>query len=44
MATLKLLEPNPNGNKIINEYLANKLDWDKFDDETYEYLEKVLGV
>lgn len=44
MTTLKLLEPNPNGNKIINEYLANKLDWDKFDDETYEYLEKVLGV
>jgi hypothetical protein len=32
MATLKLLEPNPNGNKIINEYLANKLDWDKFDE------------
>jgi hypothetical protein len=24
--------------------LANQLDWDKFDDETYEYLEKVLGV
>ncbi len=23
---------------------ANQLDWDKFDDETYEYLEKVLGV
>ena len=44
MKTLKVLEPNPNGNKIINEYLANQLDWDKFDDETYEYLEKVLGV
>ncbi|NJL84145.1 MAG: ImmA/IrrE family metallo-endopeptidase [Chloroflexaceae bacterium] len=41
---LKKLEPIPNGDKIINEYLANQLDWDKFNDETYEYLEKVLGV
>jgi hypothetical protein len=44
MAALKVLEPNPNGHKIINKYLANQLNWDKFDNETYEYLEKVLGV
>ncbi|OKH44162.1 hypothetical protein NIES2101_29085 [Calothrix sp. HK-06] len=32
------------GQQIINEYLADKLDWDKFNDESYEYLEKALGV
>jgi IrrE N-terminal-like domain len=30
--------------QIINKYLADKLDWDKFSDESYEYLEKALGV
>lgn len=44
MSALKILEPNPNGDKIINDTLANQLDWDTFNDETYEYLEKVLGV
>nr|CAO89464.1 unnamed protein product [Microcystis aeruginosa PCC 7806] len=31
---------------LMNIWLisCNKLDWDKFDDETYEYLETVLGV
>ncbi|BAQ63220.1 predicted Zn peptidase (plasmid) [Geminocystis sp. NIES-3708] len=38
------LYPDDNGQKLINEYLANKLDWDKFDDDNYEYLEQVLGV
>lgn len=37
------LDPNPNSPQMINEYLANQLDWDKFNDETYEYLEKVLS-
>ncbi len=32
------------GQQIINKYLAEKLDWDKFSDESYEYLEKALGV
>jgi hypothetical protein len=32
------------GQQIINKYLAEKLDWDKFNDESYEYLEKALGV
>lgn len=32
------------GAKYINEYLTDKLDWDKFDDDNYEYLEQVLGV
>ncbi|MDB9450938.1 ImmA/IrrE family metallo-endopeptidase [Dolichospermum circinale] len=41
---LETLDPLVNGQKIINEYLAKKLDWDKFNDESYEYLEKVLGV
>ncbi len=36
--------PGANGQQIINQYLAEKLDWDKFDDDSYEYLEKVLGV
>ncbi|MGF1933758.1 MAG: ImmA/IrrE family metallo-endopeptidase [Nostoc sp. ChiQUE02] len=30
--------------QIINEYLADRLDWDNFNDENYQYLEKVLGV
>ncbi|MEA5551659.1 ImmA/IrrE family metallo-endopeptidase [Anabaena cylindrica UHCC 0172] len=41
---LEKLDPLANGQQIINEYLAEKLDWDKFNDESYEYLEKVLGV
>jgi len=41
---LSKLESNEDGDKIINEYLANQLDWDKFNDETYEYLERVLKV
>ncbi len=41
---LDKLEPSANGQQIINQYLADKLDWDKFDDDSYEYLEKVLGV
>jgi hypothetical protein len=41
---LNKLEVSVNGHKIINQYLADRLDWDRFDDETYEYLEKVLGV
>ncbi|PSB01539.1 ImmA/IrrE family metallo-endopeptidase [Merismopedia glauca] len=35
---------HPNGQQIINKYLADRLDWDRFDDDSYEYLEKVLGV
>jgi len=38
------LNPHDNGDKIINEYLAKQLDWDKFNDETYQYLERVLKV
>ena len=30
--------------KDINYYLADKIDWDKFSDESYEYLEKSLGL
>ena len=30
--------------KDINYYLADKIDWDKFSDESYEYLEKSLGI
>ena len=30
--------------KNINYYLADKIDWDKFSDESYEYLEKSLGL
>ncbi|GBF79203.1 ImmA/IrrE family metallo-endopeptidase [Aphanothece sacrum] len=41
---LNTLDHETNGQKIINEYLADRLDWDKFNDESYEYLEKVLGV
>jgi Zn-dependent peptidase ImmA (M78 family) len=41
---LEKLDPLSNGQQIINQYLADKLDWDKFNDESYEYLEKVLGV
>jgi hypothetical protein len=41
---LKKLYPSANGQEIINQYLAERLDWDKFDDDSYEYLEKVLGV
>ncbi|BAZ11932.1 hypothetical protein NIES4071_37600 [Calothrix sp. NIES-4071] len=32
------------GQQVINKYLADKLDWDKFSDESYEYLERALGV
>ena len=42
-ALLKLT-PHDDGDKIINEYLAKQLDWDKFNDETYQYLERVLKV
>jgi len=38
------LDCHVNSWQIINEYLADRLDWDKFNDESYEYLEKVLGV
>lgn len=41
---LSKLEPNIDCQKIINEHLAQQLDWDKYNDETYEYLEKVLKV
>lgn len=41
---LQKLYPEDDGQKFINEYLANKLDWDVFDDDSYEYLEQVLGV
>jgi len=44
MKALNKLDCPINGREIINEYLAEKLDWDKFNDESYEYLEKVLGV
>lgn len=30
--------------EYINKCLADKLDWDRFDDDNYEYLEQVLGV
>lgn len=41
---LSKLDSSANGQDIINRYLADRLDWDKFNDESYEYLEKVLGV
>lgn len=41
---LAKLDVSANGQQIINGYLADRLDWDKFNDENYEYLEKVLGV
>ncbi|MDJ0581826.1 ImmA/IrrE family metallo-endopeptidase [Crocosphaera sp.] len=44
MAALNILEVSTDGQTVINDYLADKLDWDMFSDETYEYLEKVLGV
>ncbi|MEA5619671.1 ImmA/IrrE family metallo-endopeptidase [Cronbergia sp. UHCC 0137] len=44
MSALNKLDPLANGQQIINEYLADRLDWDRFNDENYEYLEKVLGV
>lgn len=44
MSALNKLDCAVNGQQIINEYLADRLDWDKFNDESYEYLEKVLGV
>lgn len=44
MAALNILEVSTNGQTLTNEYLADKLDWDKFSDENYEYLEKALGV
>jgi hypothetical protein len=43
-SALKKLNSLDNGQNIINKYLADRLDWDKFNDETYEYLERVLGV
>ena len=33
-----------NDQQTINNYLADRLDWDNFNDETYEYLERALGV
>ena len=30
--------------KDINEYLADRINWDKLNDENYEYLERVIGV
>ncbi len=42
--TLNSLYPDDNGQILINEYLANQLNWDNFDDNIYEYLEKALGV
>ena len=44
MAPLNILEVSTNGQTLINEYLADKLDWDRFSDENYEYLERALGV
>ena len=44
MAALNILKVSTDGQKVINEYLADKLDWDRFSDESYEYLEQVLGV
>lgn len=41
---LDKLDLDANGQQVINKYLADRLDWDKFNDENYEYLEKVLGV
>lgn len=44
ISALNKLDCAVNCQQIVNEYLAEKLDWDKFNDESYEYLEKVLGV
>ncbi len=44
MAALKILKVSTDGQTLINEYLADKLDWDQFSDENYEYLERALGV
>ncbi|BAZ71305.1 hypothetical protein NIES4106_61020 (plasmid) [Fischerella sp. NIES-4106] len=41
---LDRLNASTNGQQIINEYLVDRLYWDNFNDENYEYLEKVLGV
>lgn len=41
---LEKLDSSANGQQTINQHLAEKLDWDKFDDDSYEYLNKVLGV
>ena len=41
---LDKLDPERKGQQIINEYLADRIDWDKLNDEKYEYLERVLGV
>ncbi|NES65971.1 MAG: ImmA/IrrE family metallo-endopeptidase [Okeania sp. SIO2D1] len=41
---LDKLDPERKGQQIINEYLADRIDWDKLNDENYEYLERVLGV
>jgi hypothetical protein len=30
--------PDENAGKLINQFLANKLNWDVFDDDSYEYL------
>jgi hypothetical protein len=39
-----LLNDENNSPTIINQYLAERIDWDCFDDDTYEYLIQVLGV
>ena len=41
---LDKLDPDWKGQQIINEYLADRINWDKLNDENYEYLERVLGV
>lgn len=41
---LDKLDPERKGQQTINEYLADRIDWDKLNDENYEYLERVLGV
>lgn len=41
---LEKLDPSANGQEIINNYLVERLDWDKFDEDSYEYLDNVLGV
>ena len=41
---LDKLDPDRKGQQIINEYLADRINWDKLNDENYEYLERVLGV
>ncbi len=44
MAALKILKVSTDGQTLINNYLADQLDWDRFSDENYEYLERALGV